>query len=84
VRNQECLESPGLIRHFDLHRKEEVTTSRAWLPPREEQARVGITAGASCPNNLIEQVLLRVLELRGEPLPEDKEKGKMQNEKTGL
>lgn len=69
VRNQECLESGGVIRHFDLHRKEEVSTSLAWLPPAGQQARIGITAGASCPNNLIEQVLLRVLELRGEPLP---------------
>jgi 4-hydroxy-3-methylbut-2-enyl diphosphate reductase len=69
VRNQECLESPELIRHFDLHSKEEVTTSRTWLPPAGEEARIGITAGASCPNNLIEQVLLRVLELRGEALP---------------
>jgi 4-hydroxy-3-methylbut-2-enyl diphosphate reductase len=69
VRNQECLESPELIRHFDLHRKEEVTTSRNWLPPAGEQSRIGITAGASCPNNLIEQVLLRVLKLRGEALP---------------
>ena len=68
VRNQECLESPGLIRHFDLHSKEEVATSLAWLPPAGQQAKIGITAGASCPNNLIEQVLLRVLELRGESM----------------
>jgi 4-hydroxy-3-methylbut-2-enyl diphosphate reductase len=26
---------------------------------------VGITAGASCPNNLIEDVIYRLLELRG-------------------
>ena len=26
---------------------------------------IGITAGASCPNNLIEQTILRVYELRG-------------------
>jgi len=26
---------------------------------------VGITAGASCPNNLIEETIIRVFELRG-------------------
>jgi 4-hydroxy-3-methylbut-2-enyl diphosphate reductase len=26
---------------------------------------IGITAGASCPNNLIEDVICRLLELRG-------------------
>jgi 4-hydroxy-3-methylbut-2-enyl diphosphate reductase len=28
---------------------------------------VGITAGASCPNNLIEETLIRLFELRGIP-----------------
>jgi len=69
VRNQGCLESPESIRYFDLHRKEEVTSSLTWLPPAGHPARIGITAGASCPNNLIEQVILRVLELRGETPP---------------
>lgn len=66
IRNQECLESPELIRHFDLHRKEEVATRGTWLPGGP--LRIGITAGASCPNNLIEEVILRVLALRGEEL----------------
>lgn len=69
IRNQECLESPDLIRHFDLHRKEEVISSVPWLPRGDREARIAVTAGASCPNNLIEQVILRVLELRGEALP---------------
>jgi len=34
-----------------------------WLP--EGEAIVGITAGASCPNNLIEEVIVRLLELKG-------------------
>ena len=67
IRNQECLESSRMIRHFDLHRKEEVATETPWLP--KGPLRIGITAGASCPNNLIEEVILRVLKLRGESLP---------------
>jgi 4-hydroxy-3-methylbut-2-enyl diphosphate reductase len=33
-------------------------------------AVIGITAGASCPNNLIEDTILRVYELRGIPAGE--------------
>ena len=69
IRNQECLESPRLIRHFDLHAKEEISSNLGWLPEPDHEARIGITAGASCPNNLIEEVILRVLSLRGERLP---------------
>ena len=69
IRNQECLESPEVIRHFDLHAKSEITTEASWIPKAGRAARIGITAGASCPNNLIEEVILRVLSLRGEQLP---------------
>jgi 4-hydroxy-3-methylbut-2-enyl diphosphate reductase len=34
-----------------------------WLPPGK--ITVGITAGASCPNNLIEDAIRRLFELRG-------------------
>jgi len=70
VRNQECLVSAGEIRHYDLHLREEVTTRSPWLVPAGIPATIGITAGASCPNNLIEEVMLRVLTLRGEVLPD--------------
>jgi len=70
VRNQECLVAPGEIRHFDLHAREEITTLEAWLPAGDVPVTIGITAGASCPNNLIEEVILRVLTLRGEVLPD--------------
>ena len=33
--------------------------------PNEQELTVGVTAGASCPNNLIEEVILRIYELRG-------------------
>jgi 4-hydroxy-3-methylbut-2-enyl diphosphate reductase len=34
-----------------------------WLPSRP--LTIGITAGASCPNNLIEDTILRLFELHG-------------------
>ncbi len=67
IRNQACLESPDRIRHFDLHQKTEILTEKNWLPDHDLQ--IAITAGASCPNNLIEEVILRVLSLRGEEMP---------------
>ena len=68
IRNASCIESAEAIRHFDIHVKKEVP-SVGWLP-RKERLTFGITAGASCPNNLIEEVVRRVLELRGETLAE--------------
>lgn len=65
VRNSSCLISTNEIRHFDIHRKEEVTSS-GWLPTPDQSVRIAVTAGASCPNNLIEETIRRVLELRGE------------------
>ncbi len=63
VRNGQCLESRDLIRHFDVVLKKEIETW-GWLPTFPLQ--VGITAGASCPNNLIEEIIHRLLELREE------------------
>ncbi|HTL16302.1 MAG TPA: 4-hydroxy-3-methylbut-2-enyl diphosphate reductase, partial [Patescibacteria group bacterium] len=52
----------SLIHHYDQHRHREIET-RDWLP--RGKVTVGITAGASCPNNLIEDAIRRLFELRG-------------------
>lgn len=62
IRNATRLESRERVTHFDQHAKREVTTE-GWLPDRP--LTVGITAGASCPNNLIEETILRLYELHG-------------------
>ncbi|MFM8765503.1 MAG: hypothetical protein ACKOEZ_11805 [Spartobacteria bacterium] len=64
MRNADCLTSPHEIRHFDLQQKREIV-SKDWLPSLTKLG-IGITAGASCPNSLIEETLRRLLELRGE------------------
>ena len=64
VRGADKLESAARITHYDLHQKTEIVTEN-WLP--DGPIIVGITAGASCPNNLIEETILRVYELRGIP-----------------
>src|ERR1700675_5023115 len=62
VRNASRLLSEKEILHYDLHAREEVI-AKDWLPAGPIVA--GITAGASCPNNLIEETLVRLFELRG-------------------
>ena len=62
IRNASRLESCDRITHYDLHQKTEIVTDH-WLPARP--VTIGITAGASCPNNLIEDAILRLYELRG-------------------
>jgi 4-hydroxy-3-methylbut-2-enyl diphosphate reductase len=64
VRSASKLESADRITHYNLHEKREIVTEN-WLPAGP--TIVGITAGASCPNNLIEDTILRVYELRGVP-----------------
>jgi 4-hydroxy-3-methylbut-2-enyl diphosphate reductase len=66
VRNADCLLSADEILHFDIHVKKQLA-STGWLPEKELLS-VGVTAGASCPNNLIEDTIRRILELRGESL----------------
>jgi 4-hydroxy-3-methylbut-2-en-1-yl diphosphate reductase len=64
IRNAGCMVSTQEIRHFDIHKKQEVSTM-GWLPSKPLLC-VGVTAGASCPNNLIEETIDRLLTLRNE------------------
>lgn len=62
IKNAAMMVSDKLIRHYNQHKHEEVET-HDWLP--QGKITVGITAGASCPNNLIEDVIRRLFEFRG-------------------
>ena len=62
IKNAAKMQSDKLIVHYDQHKKQEVET-HDWLPAGK--INVGITAGASCPNNLIEDTIRRLFELRG-------------------
>jgi len=64
IRSSECLKSLEDIVHYDLHKKEEVSSYTDILS-RDTPIVIGITAGASCPNNLIENTVLKVFEFRG-------------------
>jgi 4-hydroxy-3-methylbut-2-enyl diphosphate reductase len=64
IRTAECLRSLEQIVHFDLHLKQEKESYTQKLASGDP-IQVGVTAGASCPNNLIEDTILRVFQLRG-------------------
>ncbi len=66
IKNAGKMVSSARIEHWNLHDRVEVE-SRDWLPAGT--VTVGVTAGASCPNNLIEEVIERLFELKGVPLP---------------
>jgi 4-hydroxy-3-methylbut-2-enyl diphosphate reductase len=62
IKNSDKLISPTEISHYDQHKQQEVV-SHQWLP--EGNVVVGITAGASCPNNLLEETIHRLYDFRG-------------------
>jgi 4-hydroxy-3-methylbut-2-en-1-yl diphosphate reductase len=62
IKNAQMMISDKLIRHYDQHKHQEVETQN-WFPATART--VGITAGASCPNNVIEDVIRRLFEFRG-------------------
>jgi len=67
VKNAGKMVSTERIQHWDQHARKEIETGN-WLPAGD--VTVGVTAGASCPNNLIEEVIERLFELKGVALPD--------------
>lgn len=69
IQSYDKLLSDKLISHYDLHKKEEVVTEN-YLPAKE-QVSIMLTCGASCPDAIIEAVLLKILAFFGveEQLP---------------
>jgi len=67
IRQAEQIHGDGrTILHRDVAKSEDVAT-RDWLP--SGTVRVGVTAGASCPDNQIGCAILRILEVAGAPPP---------------
>ena len=66
ISTAECLLEPQRIRSYDLELKKEVERPLpAWLNRPERELQIGVTAGASCPANVIEAVICRIAELCG-------------------
>ena len=61
-----CIESTGVI-HYRPYREREEIKKQDWLPPGP--VRIGLTAGASTPNNKIGEVIESIASLRGLQIP---------------
>lgn len=65
-----CIESLEQVRSYRLDvRKEEKVSTTPEFRNIERVLNVGITAGASCPGNLVEETIRVVARLRGDSLP---------------
>lgn len=65
IREASCLKSLETVVHFDIEQKAEIATPNILAGFDNKPATIGITAGASCPANLIEETIVRALSLRG-------------------
>ncbi len=59
IEDAEHILSPSLIHHYDMHRKLMVETD-GWMPPKRP-LEVVLTAGASCPDALLDEVLQKIV-----------------------
>lgn len=61
VRDAGEISSPHLVRHYDQW-DDEIRETEQWLPLDREPLKVALTSGASCPDVLVDEVLLKLLD----------------------
>lgn len=73
IRDAGEFDSPGKIRHFNQWEKKIEETSH-WIPTEKKssgQLTIALTSGASCPDILVDEVLLKVLSFFPDSAPVD-------------
>ena len=60
IRDAQEIKSDSEIHHYDQWKKLELQTKK-WLPSDKKPLKVIITSGASCPDILVDEVILKVL-----------------------
>lgn len=60
VRDAEEIDSPSQIQHFNQWDKE-IKQTADWLPINDQPVDIAITSGASCPDVLVDEVILKIL-----------------------
>lgn len=72
IRDAEEFDSPSCIQHFNQWDKE-IKQTENWLDiSSEEPVRVAITSGASCPDVLVDEVILKILSFFDQTQPIEK------------
>jgi 4-hydroxy-3-methylbut-2-enyl diphosphate reductase len=62
VKDAEEILNADEIRHLDLATKR-VVSSHGWLPQNKEKVHILISAGASCPDAMVESVISKISSL---------------------
>jgi len=57
IQSQDKILDKNLIQHYDLHNKQEITTT---FIPEQENTTILLTCGASCPDAVMEAVMLKI------------------------
>lgn len=60
INSEKELQSADIIRHFDIHQRNMVETF-GYLPAKQKP-RIVLTSGASCPDTLVDRVMLKLLD----------------------
>jgi 4-hydroxy-3-methylbut-2-en-1-yl diphosphate reductase len=60
ISGEDEIESADRIHHYNYHRKERQTTY-SFLPPKNP-VKIAITSGASCPDTVVDRVMLKLLD----------------------
>ncbi len=61
VRDAEEIKSPEKIQHFNQWDKE-IKQTENWLSSKDQPIDIAITSGASCPDVLVDEVMLKILD----------------------
>ena len=61
INNAEKIISQNEILHYNFHTGKEIQTTN--YLPADEPAKILVTSGASCPDALVEQVILKIVSL---------------------
>ena len=60
INSSEEIKSAGEIHHFDCEKKQKVVTQN--FLPNKQPVQIILTSGASCPDTLVDQVMLKILD----------------------
>ena len=60
IRDASEIKSRNLVHHFNQWDKE-IRETTGWLPEENEKVNIALTSGASCPDALVDEVMLKIL-----------------------
>ena len=75
IESEQKILSEQLIRHYDMHRKEETVTEN--FMPNHRPVTILLTCGASCPDAVVERILLRLVSFFPDAKPVEEVMGQL-------